>query len=43
LLGARQRPFQYGLEIGLAGDFAADIADEAAEPRAQQGSLPPRV
>jgi hypothetical protein len=26
LLGARQRPFQSGLEIGLAGDLAADIA-----------------
>ena len=23
--GARQRPFQYGLEIGLADDFATDI------------------
>ena len=24
------------LELGLAGDLAADVADEAAEPRAQE-------
>jgi hypothetical protein len=35
LLGARERLFQYGLEIGLAGDLAADIADMTAGPRAQ--------
>jgi len=37
-LGAHQRPFQSGLEIGPAGDLAAHIADEAAQPRAQQGN-----
>ena len=39
LLGARERPFQYGLEIGLPDDLAANIADQAAEPRAQQAHL----
>jgi hypothetical protein len=39
LLGARERPFQYDLEIGVPGDFAADIANEVAEPRAQQTQL----
>jgi hypothetical protein len=39
LLGARERPFQYGLEIGLPDDLAADIADEAAESRSQQAQL----
>ena len=39
LLGARERPFQYGLEIGLPGDLAADIADEAAKSRSQQAQL----
>jgi len=28
LLGARQRAFEGGLELGLVGDLAADIADE---------------
>jgi hypothetical protein len=39
LLGARERPFQYGLKIGLPDDLAANIADEAAELRAQQAQL----
>jgi hypothetical protein len=39
LLGARERPFQYGLEIGLPGDLAADIADEAAKSRSQEAQL----
>jgi 8-oxo-dGTP pyrophosphatase MutT (NUDIX family) len=34
LLGTRERPFERGLELGLVGDLAADVADEAAEPRA---------
>jgi hypothetical protein len=40
LLGARERPFERGLQLGLVGDLAADVADEAAEPRAQQTQLP---
>ena len=40
LLGARERPFERGLQLGLVGDLAADVADEAAEPRAQQAQLP---
>src|SRR4029077_12761679 len=35
----RERPFQYGLEIGLPGDLAADIADEAAKSRSQEAQL----
>jgi hypothetical protein len=40
LLGARERPFQYGLEIGLPGDLAADIADEAARNLANSKPRP---
>ena len=39
LLGARERPFERGLQFGMVGDLAADVADEAAEPRAQQAQL----
>ena len=31
LLGARQRPLECGLQLGLSGDLATDVADEAAE------------
>jgi hypothetical protein len=40
LLGARERPFERGLQFGMVGDLAADVADEAVEPRAQQAQLP---
>src|SRR5581483_8246655 len=29
-----------GRQLGLGGNLAADVADEAAEPRAQQAQLP---
>ena len=32
--------FKRGLQFGMVGDLAADVADEAAEPRAQQAQLP---
>jgi hypothetical protein len=40
LVGLRQRPLKGGLEICLAGDPAADVADDAAEPCAQQDLAP---
>ena len=36
LIGFHQRPLEDGLETGIAGDPAADVANDAAEPRAQQ-------
>jgi hypothetical protein len=39
LVGARQRPFEGRFELWLAGDLAADVTDDAAEPDAQQTQL----
>ena len=39
LRGTRKRPLERSLNLSPAGDLAADIADEAAEPRAQQAQL----
>ena len=40
LIGTRERPFENCFEVRLAGDPAADITDDAAEPCAQQPQLP---
>ena len=41
LRGARERLLEGGLERALAFDLAADVADDATEPCAQQPQLPP--
>jgi hypothetical protein len=40
LRGAPKRLLECSLKLALAGDLAADVADQAAEPRAQQAQLP---
>src|SRR5262249_61456556 len=39
LVGARERPFKQRLEVGLAGDLTADVADDPPEPNAQEAQL----
>src|SRR5882724_13207030 len=36
---ARDRRFEYRLELGPSGDLAADVADDPTEPAAQQAQL----
>jgi hypothetical protein len=40
LSGARQRPSKHSFKLRLIGDLAADVADEVAEPDAQEAQLP---
>ena len=40
LVGAREGPFQRRFDLCPAGDLASDVADDAAEPGAQQAQLP---
>src|SRR5579871_5459453 len=40
LSGARQRPSKHSFEVRRAGDLAANVADQAAEPNAQEAQLP---
>jgi len=39
LRSARDRRFEYRLELGPSGDLAADVADDPTEPAAQQAQL----
>ena len=36
---ARERPFKQRLEVGLAGDLTADVADDPPELNAQEAHL----
>jgi hypothetical protein len=38
LVGARERPFKQRLEVGLAGDLTADVADDPPGPNAQEAT-----
>jgi hypothetical protein len=40
LSGASQRPSNHRLKLRLAGNLATDVANEVAEPCAQQAQLP---
>ena len=40
LSGACQRPSKHRFKLRLAGDLAADVANEATEPCAQEAQLP---
>jgi hypothetical protein len=40
LAGARERGFERHLDVLLAGEIAADVADRPAEPGAQDAQLP---
>ena len=40
LTGAREWCFERGLDVLLAGDLAANVADQPAEPGAQDAQLP---
>ena len=40
LSGARQRPSNHRLKLRLAGNLATDVANEVAEPCAQEAQLP---
>src|SRR5207237_10361029 len=39
LVGARERPFKQRLEVGLACDLTAGVADDPPEPNAQEAQL----
>src|SRR5512133_582629 len=39
LVGARERPFKQPLEVSLACDLPADVADDPTEPNAQEAQL----
>ena len=36
---AHERPFKQRLEVGLAGDLTADVANDPPEPNAQEAQL----
>jgi hypothetical protein len=38
LVGARERPFKQRLEVGVAGDLTADVADDPPGPNAQEAT-----
>src|SRR3954468_1799548 len=40
LTGARERCFERGLDVLPAGDLTLDVADQPAEPGAQDAQLP---
>ena len=40
LVGAREGPFERRFDVCPAGDLASDVANDAAEPGAQQAQLP---
>ena len=39
LTGACERPLEHRLDVGLAGDLAADVADDTTKPAAQDAQL----
>jgi hypothetical protein len=39
LIGACERLFEHGLDVGPACDLAADVADDAAKPVMQPNNL----
>ncbi len=39
LIGAKKRPFEHRLDVGVASDLATNVADDTAEPRAQDAQF----